>query len=522
MKFPPFPFSFLLRFPIGHLITWPNFLLIAFQEMAALIQEKVQEATTNQFAALQKGLRSELNMFAQAFYEGLGRQDTSSSKGLSSSRCLKHQLQECSLCPGSSKQGKTKHTGNVSGKKNFPKFDREINREDEDSSRSEEASSDEEVQTSRDSSSDGEVGGEGGGSDQRENLIKKSDFADKQALFSWLFNTFLFKKIFTIDTASRLCQGITGAKRFLPKAESHPKLILDPDVSSSWLFTQDSYENDPQGTWSATTKFPTNPLATPPSCKSKPAKIFDRFAFKQEWLGDLLLSKPIKEVNFDPRLGKSVLPKVNTSTHYQSHLDKMIRSSLVDTFFDEQLLRVALELVGTLDIELRKSPGVTEALTNASGGLWRLLYFLLENNSRISNTQINSFICNKLGFRERVLSGYSIPNTTRWILKNSDFASEDLFGALPDTFRGLLLDPVLGPSIRMSKKSWSSGTSSTGSSNQSSSGGLRGGWGGDIRGKKKVPVKSLKRPAVTVTTSASKKTKGQHNFSRAKSQKKGK
>ena len=306
MKFPPFPFSFLLRFPIGHLLTWPNFLLIAFQEMAALIQEKVQEATTLQFATLQKGLRTELNIFAQAFYE---RQDASSSKGLSSSRCLKHQLQECSLCPGSSKRGKTKHTGNVSGKKNFPKFDREINREDEDSSRSEEASSDEEVQTSRDSASDGEVGGEGGSSDQRENLIKKSDFADKQALFAWLFNTFLFKKIFTIDTASRLCQGITGAKRFLPKAESHPKLILDPDVSSSWLFTQDSYENDPQGTWSATTKFPTNPLATPPSCKSKPAKIFDRFAFKQEWLGDFSSPNQLKKSTLTPGWARVFCPK---------------------------------------------------------------------------------------------------------------------------------------------------------------------------------------------------------------------
>ena len=83
--------------------------------MSALIQEKVQEATTQQFAAFRKDMRSELNIFAQAFFE---RQDTSSSKGLSSSRCHKHQLQECSLCPGSSKQGKTKHTGNVSGKKN--------------------------------------------------------------------------------------------------------------------------------------------------------------------------------------------------------------------------------------------------------------------------------------------------------------------------------------------------------------------------------------------------------------------
>ena len=281
-----------------------------------------------------------------------------------------------------------------------------------------------------------------------------------------------------------------------------------------------TYDSDPQEIWSATTKFPTTPLATPPSCKSKPAKIFERFTFKQDWLGEFLLSKAIKEVSFDPRLAKSALPKVNTSTHYQSHLDKMIRSSLVDTFFDEQLLKIALEIVGTLDSELRKVPEVPVEQSNASGGLWRLIYLLLENNARISNTQINSFICNKLGFRERVLASYSIPTTTRWLLKNSDFASEELFGALPDSFRALLLDPHYGPGIRISKKSWGSGTSPTGSATQSSSGGPRGGWGGELRGKRSAPVKkSSKRPSAAAAAS-SKKTKGQHNFSSAKLQKK--
>ena len=222
------------------------------------------------------------------------------------------------MCPGATKQGKAKHSGHSSGKKNFPSFSNSrarLSKEDEASSLSEEAdSSEKEVESSQDSSSDGEVGGEGGDTDQRDFSIKKSDFSEKQALFACLFNTFLFKKNFTIDTASRLGQGITGAKRFLPQAESLPKLILNPDVSSSWLNTVGAYESDPQEIWSATTKFPTTPLATPPSCKSKPAKIFERYTFKQDWLGEFLLSKAIK-VSFDPRLAKSVLPKVNTSTH---------------------------------------------------------------------------------------------------------------------------------------------------------------------------------------------------------------
>ena len=144
---------------------------------------------------------------------------------------------------------------------------------------------------------------------------------------------------------------------------------------------------------------------------------------------------------------------------------------------------------------------------------------MLENHSRISNSQINSLICNKRGFRERILSGYNIPTTTKWLLKHSDFATEDLFGTLPDSFRKLLLDPQFGPNLRMSKKSWGSGSASSSTTKQSSSGGHRGGGGGASRGKKGYNSKKPKRPASSAASKA-KKPKSQHNFSSAKEEKK--
>ena len=131
--------------------------------MANLIQEKVQEVTSQQFLVFQDKFRSDLTEFAQCLLEP--REDSSSSKGSSSgksSRCSKHQLQDCSLCSGASKQSKTKHSGHSSGKKNFPKFSNRktsLSR-DEVSSHSEEASSsDEEVESSQESLSDGGGGG---------------------------------------------------------------------------------------------------------------------------------------------------------------------------------------------------------------------------------------------------------------------------------------------------------------------------------------------------------------------------
>ena len=136
--------------------------------MANLIQEKVQEVTSQQFLVFQDKFRSDLTEFAQCLLEP--REDSSSSKGSSSGngkscRCSKHQLQDCSLCSGASKQSKTKHSGHSSGKKNFPSFSNHktsLSR-DEVSSHSEEASSsDEEVESSQESLSDAEVGGRGG------------------------------------------------------------------------------------------------------------------------------------------------------------------------------------------------------------------------------------------------------------------------------------------------------------------------------------------------------------------------
>ena len=134
--------------------------------MVNLIQEKVQEITTHQFAVFQDVFRSDLNEFAQNLLDR--REDSSSSKGSSSGksrRCSKHQLQDCSLCSGAAKQSKTKHSVHSSGKKNFPSFSNHrtgLSR-DEVSSHSEEAnSSEEEVESSQESLSDGEVGGRGG------------------------------------------------------------------------------------------------------------------------------------------------------------------------------------------------------------------------------------------------------------------------------------------------------------------------------------------------------------------------
>ena len=115
--------------------------------MAKFIQEKVQEATSQQFSVFQDTIRSDLNVFAQTFKDR--HQDSLSLKGSAagkSSRCSKHQLQDCSLCPGASIQGKAKHSGHSSGKKNFPSFSNHrtgLSR-DEVSSHSEEANSSDE------------------------------------------------------------------------------------------------------------------------------------------------------------------------------------------------------------------------------------------------------------------------------------------------------------------------------------------------------------------------------------------
>ena len=114
--------------------------------MANLIQEKVQEVTSQQFLVFQDKFRSDLTEFAHYILEP--REDSSASKGSSgkSSGCSKHQLQDCSLCSGASKQSKTKHSGHSSGKKNFPSFSNSrarLSKEDEASSLSEEADSSE-------------------------------------------------------------------------------------------------------------------------------------------------------------------------------------------------------------------------------------------------------------------------------------------------------------------------------------------------------------------------------------------
>ena len=83
-------------------------------------------------------------------------------------------------------------------------------------------------------------------------------------------------------------------------------------------------------------------------------------------------------------------------------MDLFVRQALLESFVNDELLAMLITMLSEQEqlAEARQDPAALEAL----GPMIHLSQLITQNQDRARNIQVNAFICNKLFFRDDVLS----------------------------------------------------------------------------------------------------------------------
>ena len=216
-----------------------------------------------------------------------------------------------------------------------------------------------------------------------------------------------------------------------------PHLKLQPVLKGSWLDPPDRYHlEDSNRIWNnihnivpkATRHTPQNfALAAGPACPY--------YSVGDPDLKRFLNAKQYKKIDLDHTLFDKSSVDVGTSPH--SPIDAILRKALCDTLVNDELFKVMFELAGSFLPRLQSTIHAPNLEL-----LFSTLGICAENNQRSGQSILAALVCNKVALRDVVLRRFSVPDTSKAILRGSDFKSDKLFGPLPESFRETLLHPM--------------------------------------------------------------------------------
>ena len=215
-----------------------------------------------------------------------------------------------------------------------------------------------------------------------------------------------------------------------------PHLLLKPELKGSWLDPSDRYhQDDSNKIWNNISNIMPKVSRTTPrtfALAAGPACPF--YSVNDPDLKRFLTGKPFKKIELDHTLFNKSSVDVGSSPH--STIDALLRKALHDSFINDELFTIVLDVAGSFVPHLR-SPQLSSLET-----LFSSLRICAENNQRSGQSILAALVCNKVALRDVVLRRFSVPDTSRALLRGSDFKSDKLFGPLPESFRETLLHPM--------------------------------------------------------------------------------
>ena len=226
------------------------------------------------------------------------------------------------------------------------------------------------------------------------------------------------------------------AKKYILREKEIPFLKIAPDLTGSWL-DPNHYEgqNDSIAIWAPDTKFPTKSKLYPKDYSMRAPPRIPYLKVEDPLLDKFIKAPPLNAANLDPSVFGSCSFPVNKFTH--SKVDSILRGSLVDCFTSDEIIKILITLVAKVDEEHRALGGSGHIST--LDPIMQLLLLGAETNVRMEQQVISALVANKVGLRERVLYNFSMPSSTRNILKCTNFLSDKLFGDLPESFKSLVI-----------------------------------------------------------------------------------
>ena len=238
---------------------------------------------------------------------------------------------------------------------------------------------------------------------------------------------------------ARKHQGAIGIEASSGKA---PYLLVDPPLSGSWFDPPSKHHPDDSVTfWPENSGFSKLSKINPKDFKFAAKSPCPYTYVVDDNLREFFKAPAFKQADLDhSAFDKSV---INVSFSPHSTLDAMLRPALHDSYVIDELLQMALSIVGTLDSDSDDSRMYEPLLST--------LELVAECNQRSGQHIMASLVANKVFLRESVLKKFYVPDLAKSLLRGSNFKSDKLFGSLPESFKTSLLHPS-GKDLRCTSK----------------------------------------------------------------------
>ena len=223
-----------------------------------------------------------------------------------------------------------------------------------------------------------------------------------------------------------------------------PKLKIMPFVKNSWLDPPSKlHTNDSVGIWPPGTAFPKHASAYPSHCKSTvPKRPVD--IKMEDRLKDFLDGPLIKDGRLDSQVfypdtcAIKTLPQVN--------MDKILRSGLSEGFLNVEYVRFLLEMIPLIRDEFCQRLSIPPKSSQEAEGtafptldlMHNVLGLMAHGIHRNNNILISAYVNNKLSVRDHVLDRFKGLQSTKHVLRGSDFYTKEIFGPLPESFKDSL------------------------------------------------------------------------------------
>ena len=233
-----------------------------------------------------------------------------------------------------------------------------------------------------------------------------------------------------VDSADK--SDMTKAHKHYKMHEAAPSLKINPCLKNSWFDPQKQLESsDSIKYWPTGTIFPKSLTPHAKDFKYKPAFRPKDIFIADPDLRNLLNGPKLSDVSLDHTVFQN--PKAtNVSNSPLSAIDKCQREGLIDNLITEEFLNFALDFIKVIDNEVKAV--VPDFNVAGLTFLERMLSLTAMSNQRSYHQQVAGLVTNRLSLRKEVLTKFNVPAKTANMLVGSNFASEGLFGPLPESF----------------------------------------------------------------------------------------
>ena len=266
--------------------------------------------------------------------------------------------------------------------------------------------------------------------------------------------------------------------RSLGTDEPHLKLIINPDISSSWL-DPPSTADEPAGQWPKNTKFPSASGTMPKEMKKNNPSPLSTYYAKKEFR-DFFEAPKWVDASRKVDLDASIFPGACCSwptDNTAPQIDKFLRQELNENFVTDELLALCKDLADYLKEITSISPAQMGAedlasIKSKSALLADTIQLASASNLRGRNSILTTFVYNKTAVRREVLDSHTGGSGFEHVknaLKHTNFFNAGIFGPTPKNLESTISrnnrsDYILKPKPRPTRDSYKSNSTPQASS----------------------------------------------------------